>query len=201
MADVTFKVGRDGELQVPSDPPGEWIVWPSPLSLPDLGDKVASASQSPWSIPRWRRQSSRGTRSGDRFGSGNSRSPIFWKNSGRCSKTVASKPKICSFCNPQPVWTEQGQSTRSRFPEEDKAKVQWRIHDATNAKGLAYLSSTVGGERIYLARELIDADLVLTVGPIEFDPVAGYEEGVRCYIPACPMSKPSHGFTDKGIWN
>lgn len=62
---------------------------------------------------------------------------------------------------------------RTKLPTEIREVVGWKIHDATEAEQLAYLSSTVEGERIYLARELVEADLVVTVGEIAFDPVMG----------------------------
>lgn len=62
---------------------------------------------------------------------------------------------------------------RGLLPEDVRAQVRWRIHDATDSEQLAYLSSTVGGERIYLDRDLVEADLTITVGEIAFDPVMG----------------------------
>lgn len=63
---------------------------------------------------------------------------------------------------------------RTLLPEEFRTVVQWRVHDATDSKQQAYLATTAGGERIYLDRDVVHADFVLSIGQIGFDPVLGY---------------------------
>lgn len=63
---------------------------------------------------------------------------------------------------------------RTLLPEDVRNVVQWRVHDATDSKQQAYLATTAGGERIYLDRDVVHADLVLSIGQIGFDPVLGY---------------------------
>ena len=48
------------------------------------------------------------------------------------------------------------------------------LHDADDRTHLAYLSTTTSGQRVYLNRHVTDADFVLPVGRIGFDPVLGY---------------------------
>jgi nickel-dependent lactate racemase len=62
---------------------------------------------------------------------------------------------------------------RLALPENLRKSVLWKVHDATDSKGIAYLASTSGGERIYLARELVEADLVVPLFTVGFDPVVG----------------------------
>ncbi|MFO1020087.1 MAG: lactate racemase domain-containing protein [Planctomycetales bacterium] len=183
MADVTLKFGRDGEFQVPSDPPGEWTVWPSPPSLPDLGDKVASALAVPLEYPPLAKAVVPGDKVVIALDRGTPEASILVEELWKVLKNGGVEAQDLLILQPPSLSGQNESDPRSRLPKEDQAQVQWRIHDATNTKGLAYLSSTVGGERIYLARELIDADLVLTVGPIEFDPVAGYRGGGSVLYP------------------
>jgi lactate racemase len=49
------------------------------------------------------------------------------------------------------------------------------VHDPSNREGLAYLAATKEGRRIYLNRHLTDADVVIPVGRVGFDPVVGYK--------------------------
>lgn len=63
---------------------------------------------------------------------------------------------------------------RTLLPDEVRNVVQWRVHDATDSKQQAYLATTAGGERIYLDRDVVHADLVISIGQIGFDPVLGY---------------------------
>src|SRR5262249_10539075 len=54
------------------------------------------------------------------------------------------------------------------------AGVRHVAHDPEDRPGLAYLSSTATGRRVYLSRLVTDADFVLPVGLLGYDPVLGY---------------------------
>lgn len=73
---------------------------------------------------------------------------------------------------------------RTELPAEIQEAVQWVQHDPTDKNGLAYLASTTGGDRILLAKLLTDADVVLSVGRIGFDPVLGYRGTNSAFYPA-----------------
>ncbi len=53
-------------------------------------------------------------------------------------------------------------------------RVVWAVHDPDDRDHLAYLSATSVGRRVYLNRLLTDADVVVPVGRLGFDPVLGY---------------------------
>ncbi|MGE5194476.1 MAG: lactate racemase domain-containing protein [Deltaproteobacteria bacterium] len=72
---------------------------------------------------------------------------------------------------------------RLGLPEAIRREVQWTVHDPTDPKRHAYLAATARGERIYLARELVDADVVLSVGMIAYDPVLGYRGTNSVFYP------------------
>ena len=48
------------------------------------------------------------------------------------------------------------------------------VHDPTDRGQLSYLAATKGGRRIYLNRLLTDADVVIPVGRLGYDPIMGY---------------------------
>ncbi len=48
------------------------------------------------------------------------------------------------------------------------------VHDPDHRDGLAYLATTSQGRRIYLNRLLTDADVVVPIGRLGYDPVLGY---------------------------
>lgn len=52
--------------------------------------------------------------------------------------------------------------------------VEFRRHDPADRANLSYLATTAGGRRVYLNRALTDADFVLPVGRLAYDPVLGY---------------------------
>lgn len=47
------------------------------------------------------------------------------------------------------------------------------IHDPSDRNKLAYLATTKAGRRIYLNRHLTDADVVVSIGELRFDPLLG----------------------------
>jgi hypothetical protein len=67
--------------------------------------------------------------------------------------------------SPSPLPTDERRSERD---------VVWAIHDPDDRNGLAYLASTTEGRRVYLNRLLTDADVVVPVGRLGYDPVLGY---------------------------
>jgi nickel-dependent lactate racemase len=72
---------------------------------------------------------------------------------------------------------------RSLLPDDVRDAVTWTIHDPTDASRQAYLATTARGERVYLARELTDADVVLSVGEISYDPLLGYRGAGSVFYP------------------
>src|SRR5262249_36875606 len=63
---------------------------------------------------------------------------------------------------------------RALLPEGLRQSVTWKVHDPARSEACSYLASTASGDRIYLAREIVDADFLVSVGPIAFDPLMGY---------------------------
>ena len=63
---------------------------------------------------------------------------------------------------------------RSALTRDVAGRISWQIHDPDEAEGGQYLATSSSGERVYLAAELIEADLVIPVGPVGFDSVLGY---------------------------
>jgi hypothetical protein len=62
--------------------------------------------------------------------------------------------------------------------------VVYATHDPDDRKRLAYLSSTGTGRRVYLNRLITDADFVLPVGRLGYDPVLGYRGPWSTLFPA-----------------
>lgn len=58
------------------------------------------------------------------------------------------------------------------------------LHDPTDRTQLAYLASTERGRRVYLNRLLTDADFVLPIGRLGFDPVLGHRGPWSVLFPA-----------------
>ncbi len=72
---------------------------------------------------------------------------------------------------------------RRLLPEPVRETVGWKMHDPTDDQGIGYLASTSDGERIYLAREVLNADFVLPIGRLAFDPVQGRRSAMSSFYP------------------
>ena len=55
--------------------------------------------------------------------------------------------------------------------------VSFKLHDPTDRREMSYLAATEGGQRVYLDRAVVDADMVILVGRVDFDPISGYTGG------------------------
>jgi nickel-dependent lactate racemase len=72
---------------------------------------------------------------------------------------------------------------RAELPEEIREQVRWILHDPTRRDRCVYLATTASNERIYLAREVVDADFLISAGPIAFDPLMGYRGTNSVFYP------------------
>ena len=72
---------------------------------------------------------------------------------------------------------------RAELPDEVRSQVQWVLHDPSRREKCVYLAATASGERVYLAREVVDADFLISVGTIAFDPLMGYRGTNSVFYP------------------
>ncbi len=63
---------------------------------------------------------------------------------------------------------------RGGLPADVRNVVEWKIHDPESEDACTYLASSTTGERIYLARDIVDRDFVLPIGPVAYDSLLGY---------------------------
>ena len=85
---------------------------------------------------------------------------------------------------------------RQLLPAEVRDIVGWKIHDPTEKDILGYLASSAGGERIYLAREVIEADLVIPIARLGYDSVQGRRHLMGAFYPGLSNAEAftkSHG--------
>ena len=53
-------------------------------------------------------------------------------------------------------------------------QMQWKVHSDQVTEHCSYLATSSHGERLYLAKELLDADVVITIGTMAFNKLTGY---------------------------
>ncbi len=72
---------------------------------------------------------------------------------------------------------------RNLLETDLKERICIKQHDPTVEGSCSYLANTSNGDRIYLANEVVDADVVITIGPAQFDPMLGYRGGASSLYP------------------
>lgn len=74
---------------------------------------------------------------------------------------------------------------RGELPPEVRDRVKRKVHEPPSADDdtLHYLATTAGGERVYLAEELVFADVVVAIGRIGFDPILGFRGTHSAFYP------------------
>jgi nickel-dependent lactate racemase len=83
-------------------------------------------------------------------------------------------PRNVSIVQPASLSPRLPVDPRSSLEGDVREHVAWIRHDPTDDGRLAYLATTTAGNRVYLAREVVDADFVLPIGPVCFDSVLGH---------------------------
>ncbi len=70
-------------------------------------------------------------------------------------------------------------------------EMMFLAHHPASENDCQYLASTSSGERVYLAKELLEAEIVVSIGPIAFDSVMGYRGTNSVFYPglASPEAK------------
>lgn len=92
----------------------------------------------------------------------------------------------------------QLQDPRVALPLEVRDAVNWVIHDPEEKTACTYLATTASGERIYLSRLLIEADVVVSIGYTTFDPILGYTGTSSVFYPWMSSSEASLRFRGQG---
>ena len=77
----------------------------------------------------------------------------------------------------------QPSDPRVRLPSNVRDRVRWKLHDPHQPQACAYLASSMSGERIYLAQEVCDADMVISIGSTSFDALLGHRGTSSVFFP------------------
>lgn len=105
-------------------------------------------------------------------------------------------PENVTLLQPAGLQYQARRDPRQALPPEIARAMQWKIHDPTVDESCGYLASSAAGDRIYLARELLDADFVLPISVAGFDPVLGYKPPCGMFYPGLSnleAFKKTHG--------
>ena len=87
---------------------------------------------------------------------------------------------------------------RVKLPKSVRNRIGWKIHDPAGKDACLYLSTTSSGERIYLARDVVDADIVVSIGQIAFDPILGFRGTNSVFFPGLSSEDSVHRARGQG---
>jgi nickel-dependent lactate racemase len=93
------------------------------------------------------------------------------------------KPSDVTILQPASWRLDHLPDPRVALPKPVREQMHWTIHDATDKKRERFLANSAGGERIYLDCEVVDADLVLPIGAVGFDPLLGFRSAGSAIFP------------------
>lgn len=154
-----------------------------PPALVDVAGAVAEALEHPLDFPAFKQA----LVPGDRV------TLILDRNTPSAADVIAGLWRECQLAGvaPQDVTVIQPAALagtrpgdpRRLLPAAVRDSVVWKIHDPTDAKAIGYLASSADGERIYLAREILDADFVLPIARLGFDSVQGRRSAMHALYP------------------
>ena len=75
------------------------------------------------------------------------------------------------------------QKLKDAVAPELQEKAQWVAHDPEAKETHGYLGTSAGGERVYLSKHLLEADFILPIEQVSFDPLIGYAGGGSSIYP------------------
>jgi nickel-dependent lactate racemase len=159
---------HDERLELDVEPDRVVALWSGPKGLDPPADLVAirDALEQPWAFPPLRQLVVPGDRVTIVFDSTIGPGQFVLEVVGRILQESGVEPDDLTVLAPSAV----------RFPLENAA---WQgaklvVHDSQDRGQLAYLAATKQGRRIYLNRFLTDADVVIPIGRLGYDPIMGY---------------------------
>lgn len=88
--------------------------------------------------------------------------------------------------------------TRAQTPPAGIQGLTRKTHTPSETEPLSYLATSAAGERVYLARELVEADFVLPIAMAGFDPLVGYRHAPAVLYPGCSDAAAQQKLTAQG---
>ncbi len=110
--------------------------------------------------------------------------------------TAGLEPDHLHVLQPAALTGPRPSDPRRLLPSDVREVVGWKIHDPTAQDSMGYLASSAGGERIYLTREVIEADLVIPIARLGYDSVQGRRHVMGAFYPGLSNTEAftkSHG--------
>jgi nickel-dependent lactate racemase len=139
-------------------------------AIPDVADAVAQAVEQPLAFPPLRQAIVPGDHVAIVLDDGIPNPGSVLSPLIECLADAGVEPKDIVI-----VQVPRREDGRHRLtPNSLPPGIRLAKHDPHDRNRLSYLASTKAGTRVYLNREVVDADLVVLVGRVDFHPILGY---------------------------
>ncbi len=179
---VSLKYGRQGHFSCEMHSPRVAVYRPGPKAR-DAAEATRQALANPIQFPTLDKALVQDDQIVLALERNTPQSPVIvneiWKFLSRCEID----PANLLIIQPAELLARAEQDPRSLLPDNVKLKVGWKIHDPTDANSIALLTNASTGERVSLARDVIDAGMVIPVGLTRYDPILGYRGGASVFYP------------------
>jgi nickel-dependent lactate racemase len=197
---VELGYGRKGRMECELDPQRRFVLHRGPVSRGDLRERLRKSLISPLDFPPL-----------DQTVLPDDRVVMAVDPSAPCVAEMVAEVCLALqgrglssgqmvVLQPKPPAGVAAVDPRRLLPEEDQDQMGWICHDSTDDKAHAYLATTARGERIYLARELVEADVVLTLGGVGFDSLLGLKGTHSAFYPALSNQETIEKTRGEGHW-
>lgn len=195
---ISLPYGRDGSIVLDPDMAGALDVWPVPAPVRDLRQAVVDALESPIEFPPLKQCVFPGDHISlvlDRFTPSGSE---IIAGIADAFEQAGVSPTDVTILQPADFHPGKLPDPRSLLPDSMQRDMKWEVHDPVGGSQVAYLASTTNGERVYLSRSLVDAETVITVGSVGFDPVLGYGGTSSIFYPGLSTTETFARFQGEG---
>jgi nickel-dependent lactate racemase len=106
------------------------------------------------------------------------------------------QPADVTIVQPAVLGATERHDPRQGLPADVRDAVTWVVHDPTVEEDCGYLATSAAGERIYLSRRLLDADVVIPLTVAGYDARLGYQHPCGLLYPGLSNTeafKKTHG--------
>lgn len=114
----------------------------------------------------------------------------------RVLQAAGVQPADVTIVQPAVLGATERHDPRQGLPADVRGAMTWVLHDPTVEEDCGYLATSAAGERIYLSRRLLDADVVIPLTVAGYDARLGYQHPCGLFYPGLSNTeafKKSHG--------
>ena len=155
----------------------------APLPCPDLQSEIERALRAPVNFPSLNRAAVSGDRVVLALDSNVSEPASIIAAVWTQIESAGVEPESVTVIQAGRAGSGQLPDPRTRIQEGIRDRVAWIAHDPEDDDSTTYLASSSNGERIYLARSVVEADVIVTIGQMSFDPLLGYRGTHSVFYP------------------